>query len=138
MSDGSIPRPSAYVSSRVVSVVANASGRFRIASRSAIGPSTLVPSASTPAESIGAPSDVSIHCPTELKCSSANPGGSMILWQDAQPGFLRCDSSCSLTVFGAASLLLLLLSSSVGTFGGGGAGGVSSEDVRVNLPRKPG
>ena len=41
------------------------------------------------------------HCPTELKFSSAKPGGSMMRWHDAQAGCCRCSSSCSRTVFGA-------------------------------------
>src|SRR4030095_4237940 len=107
-----------------------------MAFRSAIGPSTFEPSASTPAVSMAAPvSMVSRHWPTELNFSSAKPAGSMIRWQDAHTGLLRCRSSCSLTVFGVASLLL---SSSVGTFGSGGGGGVFRNVVRMNLPRENG
>src|SRR5471032_1450170 len=103
-----------------------------------MGPSTLVPSASTPSESIGRPiSSTSRHWPIELKCSSANPGGSMTAWQPAHGCFARCISVCSRTVL-AFTAPALLLSSSVGTFGGGGIGGVSRNVLRTYLPRYTG
>ena len=55
MSDGPTPRPSAYVSSFSVIVRMNTSGRAVSARRSDVGPSTRLPSISTPAESIDAP-----------------------------------------------------------------------------------
>src|SRR5688572_25428935 len=123
---------------RSVSVVANASGRLRRALRNAIGPSTFVPSASTPPVSIGEPSGiVSRHCPTGLNFSRAKPGGSMTRWHDAHVGELRCSSSWALTVFGAV-VAPLALSSSVGTFGSGGGGGVFRNVLRMNLPRYTG
>ena len=95
---------------RSVSVVTKASGRLRITWRSAAGPSTFDPSASTPAASIGAPSAPALrHWPTGLKFSSAKPTGSMMRWHDAHVGLLRCSSICCRTVFGAAGSLGALL-----------------------------
>src|SRR5580704_13557418 len=138
MSLGSSPRPSAYVSIFSVTTVTKALGRLRIASRSATGPLTCDPSASVPATSSGAPSgSLSRHCPTELKFSSANPGGSITRWQPAQGWLVRCNSSCARTVFGTVGAPLLL-SSSVGTFGGGAGGGVLRKVLRTYFPRKTG
>src|SRR5262245_37838205 len=106
-----------------------------MASLSSVGPFTFDPSARTPAASIAAPSGVlSRHCPTELKFSSAKPGGSISRWHEAHVGFFRCSSSCSRTVFGTLDASLLL-SSSVGTFGGGGGGGVLRNVLSTYLPR---
>src|ERR1700690_1220079 len=119
-------------------MVAKASGRLRIASRSAAGPLTFDPSASVPEVSRGTPSGPALRqFPTESKFSSANPTGSITRWQDAQAGFFRCNSNCSRTVFGTAAPPLLL-SSSVGTFGGGGVGGVLRKVLSTYFPRNTG
>src|SRR5580704_4491887 len=109
-----------------------------MASRNAAGPLTLVPSASIPATSSGAPSGpVSRQFPTESKFSSAKPGGSITRWHPAQGWLVRCNSSCARTVFAAAGAPLLL-SSSVGTFGGGGDGGVLRKVLSTYFPRNTG
>src|SRR4029434_9032912 len=108
------------------------------ACRRSVGPLSLEPSASTPLASIFAPSGIATrHWPTELKFSSAKPGGSMTRWHPEQAGFCRCSSSWSRTDFVADSLPLLL-SSRVGTFGGGGVGGVFRNVVSTYAPRKTG
>src|SRR5579863_3731810 len=118
--------------------VVKASGRLRMACRSAAGPLTLVPSASVPDVSSAAPSAPALrHFPTESKFSSAKPTGSITRWQDAQAGLLRCNSNCARTVFGTAAVPLLL-SSSVGTFGGGGVGGVLRKVLSTYFPRNTG
>ena len=78
------------------------------------------------------------HCPTELKFSSAKPGGSMMRWQEAH-GRHSCGAAPAAPAPSSAPLSApLLLSSSVGTFGGGGGGGVLRNVLRMNLPRNTG
>ena len=94
---------------------------------------TGVPSTRTPDESIGTPLSVSRHLPIRSKFSSENPIGSMILWQEAQTGCVRCNSSRSRSVlgffaFGSASRF-------TSTPGGGSGGGAPRRFCRTHLPR---
>ena len=59
----------------------------------------------------------------------------MRLWQAAQAGFVRCSSSRSRTVFGAAASWF---SGNSGTPGGAGGGGLPSSASRTHLPRRTG
>src|SRR5258705_3570328 len=109
-----------------------------MACRSAAGPLICDPSARTPAASSGAPSGpASRQFPTESKFSSANPGGSITLWQVAHVGLARCNSNGARTVL-AARGVAFVLSSSEGTLGGAGGGGVLRKVLRTYLPRKTG
>src|SRR5437867_3146164 len=113
--------------------VTNSSGRLSNTFRRPDGPSSRVPSGSTPDESTAVPASAVRHRPMASKFSSANPKGSIAAWQLAQPGFLRC---FSMSWRNGSGLPSVPLSSKLGTLGGGGGGGAPSMFSSSHLPRK--
>src|SRR5262245_16543368 len=94
-----------------------------------------VPSGSVADASMAAPSLVARHLPSASKFSSENPSGSILTWQTAHDGFLRCASICA-----RIELALALSASSLsgGTSGGGGGGGAPSTLSSSHRPRNTG
>src|ERR1035441_10271510 len=90
-----------------------------------------------PDGSIGWLNSWSRHMPSALKFSSARPGGSIWLWQEAHKTFSRCTASVSRNV-GARLARFFTASSSGGTFGGGGSGGVPKMLSRMKRSEGPG
>ena len=81
------------------------------------------------------PPSVVRHFPIRSKFSSENPIGSMILWQAAHTGLLRCCSIFCRTEVGCCAPSF---SGSGGTFGGGRGAGVPRRFSRTHLPRATG
>ena len=89
----------------------------------------------TPLGSIAAPCSVSRNWPAPSKFSSASPIGSVILWQPAHTGLVRCRSRRSRAVFSRESGSS---SSEKSTFGGGRGTVWHSSSSRTALPRSVG
>ena len=70
--------------------------------------------------------------PMASKFSSAKPSGSIIVWQVAQTGFVRC---CTMRSRIESTLPSALRSRRSGTFGGGGGGGAPRMFSRIHFPR---
>ena len=77
--------------------------------------------------------DCARQLPSASKFSSANPIGSMILWQPAHGGLPRCSVICSRSV--STLPPSALVSSSGGTLGGGSGGGVPRMFSSTHTPR---
>src|SRR6266849_5396756 len=104
-----------------------------------MGPLTLVPSHISEEASIGTPPSPPClvrHLASASKFSSANPMGSISLWQLAHGSCLRCSVICSrnVRIFSGPPLV----SSSGGTFGGGSGGGVPRMFSSTHTPRLTG
>src|SRR5580698_7672101 len=84
---------------------------------------------------MGTPASLVRYRPIRSKFSSEKPIGSMILWQDAQVGFLRC---CSIRCRTDAACGAEPSVSSGGMFGGGVGAGVPSRFSKTHLPRATG
>ena len=127
-----VSRPMPYISNFCVIVPTTASGRLSSALRKLDGPSSIVPSTSWLDGSIENPASMVRHWPVPSKFSSESPIGSMILWQAAHTGLLRCSSIRSRTEAGFAPTTDSLRG---GTFGGGSGGGLPRIFSRIHLPR---
>src|SRR5262249_22875494 len=110
-------------------------GRNIRPARNDAGLSKLPPPGNTPDGSTGVPASLDRQCPTASKFSSANPKGSIMAWQPAHAGFLRCCSKRARTDVGCP---WPSLSFNDGTFGGGGGGGVPRMFSRSHFPRTTG
>ena len=110
--------------------------------RSPASPCRSVPSIRVPDALIGIPVSngvppplVARKRPIASNSSSAKPSGSMVLWQLAQTGLLRCCSSRSRTERGVPPSFAL---GRLGTLGGAGEGGVPRTFSSSQTPRTTG